>query len=164
MKYLTIFFVQIIFVFKPDLTDIRVMYRNAHNSQKDVLALYQKLESIVESDEKVLVAYKGASIAMLAKYEKGTKQKTEKFKRGVALVEYAIVEDPDNIEIRFIRLSVQQNSPKVLKYKSNIEVDKNFILSNYSNIRSSGLKNYLKHYILHSNNFTEEEKNVISHP
>ena len=101
---------------------------------------------------------------MTAKYAKGSKQKTQVFKDGVSWVELAIQEEPENIEIRFVRLSLQQNSPKILKYNKHLEDDKSFVLSNFNQIQSLELKSYIKDYILHSNNFTEEEKNVISQP
>lgn len=162
MKSLFIFVGFITILIKLDLAEIRLLYKEAHNSKQNVLALNKKLESVTKNDDKVLVAYKGSVIAMTAKYEKGSKLKTEVFKKGVSLVEFAVVEEPENIEIRFVRLSLQQNSPKILKYHKHLEEDKNFVLSNFHQIESLELKNYIKDYILHSNNFTEEEKNVIS--
>lgn len=146
----------------PELNDIRELYKVAHLSENNALVLKEKLSLIDKKNNKILVAYKGATIAILAKYMKGTKQKTEEFKKGTSLVEFAIQQEPENIEIRFVRLSIQQNSPKILKYSKKIDEDKNFILSNFNNLKSRELKSYLKDYILSSNNFTEEEKNVIS--
>jgi len=98
------------------------------------------------------------------RFEKGVKQKSIVFKNGVLLVEDALKNEPNNIEIRFIRLTIQQNSPKILKYKSHITEDKDFILSHYEKIESNKLKNYIRDYILNSNNFTESEKRVTSQP
>ena len=49
-------------------------------------------------------------------------------------------------------------------YNKNIEEDKSYVLNNYPGITSDELRSYIKDYILHSNNFSEEEKNVISQP
>lgn len=164
MKPIILFLSLSVFLIKLDINEVRQLYKQSVGSKENTYILFEKLKSITKNDSNVLVAYKGAATAMTGKYEKGVKEKTTVFKSGVSLVEYAIEQEPDNIEIRFVRLSIQQNSPKFLKYKVHLEEDKKFVLTNYKNIQSVELKNYLKDYILHSNNFTDEEKNVISHP
>lgn len=164
MKIVITFLSFLVLSFAFDLVEIRQLYKEANSSKQNAMALNKKLESITKKDDKVLVAYKGSVIAMTAKYQKGSKQKIQVFKDGVSWVELAIQEEPENLEIRFVRLSLQQNSPKILKYNKSLEKDKNFVLSNFNQIQSPELKKYIKDYILHSNNFTEEEKNVISQP
>ena len=145
-----------------DINEIRTLYKQTDGSKENTITLYNKLQSVTAKDGNVLTAYKGASISMKARFEKGAKTKSKVFKEGITLVEMAIKNEPNNIEIRFVRLTIQQNAPKILKYKKNIDEDKEFILSNYNKITSSKLKKYLSDYILNSNHFTEEEKNVIS--
>ena len=164
MRISIFLFVFLSFVISAEITEIRELYKMADLSEDNAVQLELKLQEVTKSDDKVLVAYKGAVNAMLAKYEKGVKNKKERFKNGVALLEYAAQEDVNNIEIIFVRLSVQQNSPKFLNYNKNIEVDKSYLLNNYPGIASEELRSYIKEYILHSNNFSEEEKNVISQP
>ena len=147
-----------------NLEDIRILYKKSDGSKENTILLFNKLEAVKTSDGNVLMAYKGASIAMKGRFEKGVKQKSIVFKNGVLLVEDALKNEPNNIEIRFIRLTIQQNSPKILKYKSHITEDKDFILSHYEKIESNKLKNYIRDYILNSNNFTESEKRVTSQP
>jgi len=147
-----------------NIAEVRQLYKDADLSEQNAIVLLEKLETITKSDDKVLVAYKGAVTSITSKYEKGAKLKKGVFKNGVSLVEYAVLSDSENIEIRFVRLSVQQNSPKFLKYNKEIEEDKKYILNNFDRISSIELKSYIGDYILHSNNFTEEEKNVISQP
>ena len=147
-----------------DIEEIRALYKQTDGSKENTIVLFNKLQSISEKDGNVLLAYKGASIAMKGRFEKGAKQKTTIFKEGISLVEAALLKEPKNMEIRFIRLSIQQNSPKVLKYKKNIDEDKDFVLSNYESIKTNTLRNYIRDYILNSNNFTDEEKRVTAQP
>lgn len=149
--------------FNPDVSEVRNLYKQAVLSESAARSLFDNLTAVSKDDDKVLVSYKGALTAITAKYEKEIKRKKELFKNGVSLIEYAIEEDPDNIEIRFVRLSVQQNIPKFLKYKMNIEEDKTFILERLNGLDNKDLKAYIQEYILYSKNFTDEEKNVISH-
>lgn len=164
MKFLIVLISYLILTADVNIAEVRQLYKQADLSEQNAVVLLEKLESISKTDDKVLVAYKGAVTSMSAKYEKGAKLKKGVFKNGVSLVEYAVSSDSENIEIRFVRLSVQQNSPKFLNYNKEIEEDKKYILNNINQISSIELKSYIKDYILHSNNFTEEEKNVISQP
>ncbi len=49
--------------------------------------------------------------------------------------------EPENIEIRFIRLSVQKYAPSFLGYNKNIKEDLSFIQKNRQEIKSQILLN-----------------------
>ncbi len=144
-----------------DLNTIRVAYKEAAHDKTKVEVFHKKLSQVTKKDRIELVAYKGAVIALVAKKSKSLKRKKEGFIEGISLVEYAIEKAPYNIESRFIRLGIQENTPRLLKYKSNIDEDKHFILKQFTNIKSSSLKNHIKDYISQSKVFTDEEKSVI---
>ncbi len=57
---------------------------------------------------------------------------------------------PDNIEIRFIRLSVQKNAPSFLGYNKNIKEDQLFIENNRREIRSPVLLKNIDKLLKHS--------------
>ncbi len=138
------------------------MYKEAPNSKEITLQLVKELETIKKTDAAVLVAYKAASLTLLAKNSKGVKSKKAYFKEGVTLLEFIISENPKNIELRFIRLTIQEKTPKFLKYKANISEDKSFIYNQLKNVKNSNLRAYIKGYVLQSKLFSIEEKNVIS--
>ena len=144
-----------------DLNTIRIAYKEAAQDKTKVESFYNSVSPVTKKDRIELVAYKGAAIALQAKHSKSLKRKKEGFVKGVSLVEYAIEKAPHNIETRFIRLGIQENTPKLLKYKGNIEEDKHFILKQFIHIKSSSLKNHIKDYISQSKVFTDEEKSVI---
>ncbi|MFD2542758.1 hypothetical protein ACFSSB_10555 [Lacinutrix gracilariae] len=144
-----------------DLNSIRDAYKDAAQDKTKTEAFYNALKKVTKKNKVELVAYKGAAIALVSKQAITLKEKKEGFIEGVTLVEYAITKAPNNIEVRFIRLGIQENTPKLLKYKDNIEKDKLFILKQYKNISSSHLKNHIKDYILQSKAFTDEEKTLI---
>ncbi|MFD2822401.1 hypothetical protein ACFS5M_01890 [Lacinutrix iliipiscaria] len=140
---------------------VRDAYKVAANDKTKVESFHKLLSKVNKEDNAVLIAYKGASIALLAKHAKTIKEKKEGFIEGVSFIEYAIEKSPDIIEVRFVRLSIQENSPKLLKYKSNLEEDKQFLLAQFKNIKFPHLKNHIKDYISQSKVFTDEEKSVI---
>lgn len=144
----------------PEISEIRKLYPNASNYQTATLELNSKLSDVTYESNKTLVAYKGASIAMSAKFAKKIKDKINDLKEGAKYIEYAIVSEPKNIEIRLIRLSIQENVPKIANYYKNKKEDATFIIVHYKE-QPISLKEYLKSFILQSKSFTEQEKQTL---
>lgn len=141
-----------------DLKEIRSQYPSAVKSAEITAKLEEKLTDVNSSNKVVLLAYKGAVSTLKAKFAKTKKEKKEYFKEGTSWIESAIRAEPSNIEIRYIRMSVQEKSPKFLGYHKNLEEDKAFVLKNYNSISSTELKNVIKDFVLKSENFSETEK------
>ncbi|MCF6306408.1 MAG: hypothetical protein L3J09_00475 [Flavobacteriaceae bacterium] len=149
------------FLLSPSLTKVRKDYVVAVSNKEQAIKLNKELIKVNKTDSKVLVAYKGAVLTLMARFAKGIKEKKEFFKEGTALIEYAVLENPDNIEIRVVRLGVQENSPKVVGYRKNKEEDKQFIIDHYNEVSSKELKDYIKGFVLQSKSFSEEEKSFF---
>lgn len=145
----------------PEIADIRKMYSSVVISESNAKEFASKLSDVNKEDNKTLVAYKGASIVILSKYKKEISDKSKNFKEGAKMVEFAVTSDPNNIEIRLIRLSIQEKSPKILKYNGNMKEDKNFLLDHYKE-QSGALKPYIKNFILQSKSFSLTEKQTIN--
>ncbi len=162
MKYLLFFALFVSgFLNAQDLNEIRQQYPISVESAEITSKLNGELSDITKSSKPELQVYKGAVLTLMAKFVKSKKEKKQYFKDGVALIENAINASPKNIELRYIRLSVQENSPRFLGYQENIEADKLFILENYASISSKEVKSVLHDFILKSKNFSETEKSVI---
>jgi hypothetical protein len=141
-----------------DLDNVRSSYKEAASNAVKVIPFNNMLQEVTKDDRVELIAYKGSGIALKGRFSKKIKDKRTFFIEGVSFVEYAIKKAPNNIELRFIRLGIQENTPKILKYKGNITEDKLYILSHFRQITSSKLKKHIKEYIIQSKVFTVEEK------
>lgn len=161
MKIIASFFFLLLFSVNTNIEEIRKLYVKAYDSEVNSKEFAKKLESISSDNDVVLVAYKGASMAMVSKYEKKAGQKIKAFKEGAKLIESSIASQPENIELRMIRLSVQESVPKIVKYHKNITEDKSFVLENYTT-QSATLREYLKNFILQSKSFSKEEKKSVN--
>lgn len=64
---------------------------------------------------------------------KNTSKKIELFKEGKIVLEKNIQQSPGNLEWRFIRLTIQENAPPIVRYKDNLNEDQTFIYKNYKN-------------------------------
>ncbi|MGH1336527.1 MAG: hypothetical protein ACRBFS_10395 [Aureispira sp.] len=110
-------------------------------------ALYQ-LEQQKQSS--TTVAYTGGLKMKKSSYVKGIAKKLSVFKEGRELLEQAITRYPKNAEFRFIRLTIQENAPKVLKYNKNTTDDKKAIIAGYKKMDSK-TRAYIMDYARHSN-------------
>ncbi|MBC7844923.1 MAG: hypothetical protein H7Y10_00345 [Flavobacterium sp.] len=145
----------------PEISEIRKLYATVIISESNAKEFASKLSDITKEDNKTLVAYKGASIAIMARFKKAISDKSKSFKEGAKLVEFAVTSEPNNIEMRLIRLSIQEKAPKIVNYNKNKKEDKDFLLNHYKE-QSGNLKAYIKNFILQSKSFSTAEKQTIN--
>lgn len=86
------------------------------------------------------LAYLGGLQAIWAKHVFNPIDKLGTFKKGKKNIEQAISLEPNNIELRFIRLSIQKNIPSFLGYKSNIKEDTILIMEHREKTNSEILR------------------------
>lgn len=89
-----------------------------------------------ESSNSTNKAYKGALLMKKSGFMKSAAKKIEVFKDGHKMLEAAIKKYPENTEYRFIRLTIQEHAPKILKYNKNLEEDKALVVKGYGNMAS----------------------------
>lgn len=93
------------------------------------------------------LAFEGALMMKKAGLLSKPKEKLHTFKAGRQKLEAAILNDPDNIEYRFLRLMIQENAPKIVKYKNDIENDNRLIRNSFkklSPVIQQAIKDYSK--------------------
>lgn len=149
MKLIMFFFVLSL---SGNLTEIRNLYSNVSSSkekQQDFITYMQK----VDAKQPVFQAYKGAVLILQSKNTTVKNDRKQLFVNGAGLIDKSVNKEPENIEIRLIRLSIQENIPKALKYNSNIQEDVTFINKNLNHIKDSELKSYIQQYVKQSKSF-----------
>ena len=117
------------------------------NSVEKLDKMIQQLEK--EKKTSLNLAYKGALIAKKAAFKKKVADKINLFKSGVTLLETEISKFPKEVEYRFLRLTIQENCPKILKYNKNIEEDIDVITKGYPHLNKP-LKKIILDYTKHS--------------
>lgn len=121
-----------------DLEFIRNNYDKAVKDEKVCKTLIDELSKI--SGSSIFQGYLGAFETIWANHAIMPTAKISTFNKGKKNIEAAINADPNNIELRYIRLSIQKNCPSFLGYNNNIEADRIFIKSNFQKITSASLK------------------------
>lgn len=87
----------------------------------------------------VLLGYLGGFQTVWANHVFNPVSKLNTFNEGKRNIEKAIKSDPNSLELRFVRLSVQKNAPSFLGYSSEIEEDERFIKKYKNTIHSTEL-------------------------
>lgn len=106
--------------------------------------------------------YTAAMVLMKSRYKKGPFSKLKFFKQGKKILDDDINENPEIIEIRYIRFLMQKQIPKFLGYNKNIEEDFNVISKKLleSNLNKN-LKIKMLDTMLLVNGLSEINKNKI---
>ena len=113
----------------------------------------------------LLIAYKGAASAAAPECVSNPSAKISWFRKGKALLDEAIVSDPANFEIRFLRFATQDKSPGFLGYNDNLNEDKNFLIKNLSNgrslIKDDKVFSMITGFLAKSRNLNHLEKKIV---
>jgi hypothetical protein len=131
-----------------NLSEIRELYKSAPLVKEDAKKLDQLMLGVnADSAAPVLICYKGASKMIDAKYSLNPIVKFEDFNKGKDLINRAISRDTLNLEMRFIRYSIQSNLPGFLGYHDDLNSDKHFLLINIGNTKDTQLKEMILTYL-----------------
>lgn len=139
---------------------LRRAYQQVNTDSASCSKLYKKISTSTDSDN-IIVAYRGAITASMANFSTDKKEKLNLFNSGKKLLEQSITTDSSNVETRFLRFTIQSNSPKALNYNKQIKTDKAFILKNYSTITNLAIKRMITSFAQQSKAFTETEKQKL---
>lgn len=145
-----------------DISQVRLQYKEASTNAEKTKQLYEDLGSITKESDVLLIAYKGAATTLMAKYAKTIKEKKAFFREGVGYIEYAVEQAPNNVEIRYLRLSVKENAPRITGYKRHMDKDKTYILEHLVEVENQESKKYIKGYVSQSDVFDADEKRTVS--
>ncbi|PIF44147.1 hypothetical protein CLU96_1077 [Chryseobacterium sp. 52] len=157
MKLFLTFISAFIFFFQTDLEALRNSYAKANLSNANTEAFID-LAGKQSGSDAVTSGYKAAAQIMEAKIAK--KNRKALVKTGATSLESIIKSNPNTIELRLIRLSVQENIPKIVGYRGSIKDDKAFLINNYSK-QNTTLKSYVKKFAMQSKSFTEAERATL---
>lgn len=131
-----------------DLNKIRGLYHSAAEIKQDAAQLNQLLLQVDSgSAVPVLICYKGANEMIQAKYSLNPVVKLNKFNKGKELIKKAFNRDTLNLEIRFIRYSIQSNLPAFLGYHDDLSKDQQFLLDNTRDNKDPRLKEMIFNYL-----------------
>lgn len=131
-----------VFYRTDSLDSIRTDYAKAA-SEKELCA--RMIDELVDADSHAAVnmAYLGGLQTVWANHLLSPINKLNTFRKGKKNIEQAIKQEPDNAELRYIRLSVQRHAPAFLAYRAHIGEDTAFLRKNRLRIGSPVVREYV---------------------
>lgn len=132
MKALFLLLIPVVFGFSSLEFDKARFYQSLKS--ESIEEIQEEIEKLENEKTGNMDAYKGTLFIKMSKYLTAPKDKLTSFNRGKALLESAIQSYPKNIEYRFLRLTIQENCPKMLNYNQNIKEDTEMVLQNFDKV------------------------------
>ncbi|MFM9944190.1 MAG: hypothetical protein ACKVQB_03060 [Bacteroidia bacterium] len=147
-----------IYAVTPSANEVRQLYQKAVTEEVSCNKIISILRNYNENNNPLLAGYKACAIMMMANHVINPYTKLSNFKKGKNLLEKCIVADSKNIELRFLRFSIQTKAPSFLGYTSAINKDKLFLINSVSSTTDSKLKELIVLFLKNSENLSEAEK------
>lgn len=145
--------------------DVERLRRNYPLATRDENICKTEIEQIknVKPTGALDMAYHGVYHMLWAKYLSAPLSKLNSFKTGKKLMETALKKRYGDPEIHFLRLTIQQHAPGILKYNKNIQEDIAQITKRWDTITSIPLKEQIKEFLVSNKllNHTELKKLAI---
>jgi hypothetical protein len=146
------------------VSELRNQYWEASKEEAAAKRFHKKM-SAYQEDDPVVLAYKAASEAVMAKHVWNPYSKLKQLKMANAIFEEAVALDKDNPEIRFLRFTVEHYVPRYLNLSPHVQEDKKMIISSLqahpnSNL-SEPLARTMRDFMLTKDHCTAEEKKLL---
>jgi hypothetical protein len=106
-------------------------------SSGDIAAVANEISIVEATSLTNKEGYKGALLMKKAGFPANAHKKLKLFKEGRIKLESALLADNENTEFHFLRLAIEENAPKIVKYHDDIETDKLIIQKNFKNLSPS---------------------------
>ena len=147
-----------------NVSQLRLQYLQASKEEAVALQFHKKMSAYNDNDP-LLLAYKAASEAVMAKYVWNPYSKLKQVKTANAIFENAVALDRDNAEIRFLRFTLQHYVPRYLNQSGQVEEDKDMIIKSLKAFPNSGMSKPLartiRDFMLTKDHCTEAEKKIL---
>ncbi len=141
MKFIALTLILNLSVSNQEITVIRELYLLAYISESNCNNFGEQLVSNKEKSS-IFKGYLGCFYFIKSKFANNPIDRFFYFKKGRSILEAAISEDPESVELIFLRYSIQKNLPRFLLY-NNIEKDLIFVNENLPKISDQKKKKFI---------------------
>ncbi len=126
------------------LSSIRFHFEHINKSEEHVV----KLKTLLRADSKLSAAllqgYLASCLMAEASYLSNPFSKIKHFNKGKELLEMAIQSYPNQIELHYIRYTIQKNVPSILNYNAALDKDKVFLIEHAASLKKEDVELYQK--------------------
>ena len=129
------------------LANVRLNIGEVFKTDTVCMKMYETFEKTDISGSNLLLGYKGAVEMGVGRHHPNVFKKMGFFNDGKKKLEQSIENDPKNLELRFLRLTIQTNLPSFLGYGDKKEIDKAFVLAELEKAHSEDFKKRVRGFI-----------------
>lgn len=140
------------------LSEVRMLFQKSATEQASCKKMIDILKPYNETNNISLAGYKACAKMMMAKYAINPINKLANFSQGKKLLEKCIAINKENVELRFLRFTIQCNAPIFLGYNTCIKQDKLFLINSIAIIKDEQLKLLISSYLTTKNELTTNPK------
>ncbi|MBI35146.1 MAG: hypothetical protein CMP67_07270 [Flavobacteriales bacterium] len=119
-----------------DLYKVRELYFKVSLEEEELETFENYLNKKIKTSNPEIEGYKCVLWFLKAKEYYNPYKKYEAFSEGKKQLELLITKNPNSIELRFLRLTIQDNLPGFLGYDDNITEDNKFIKKNIKSLKN----------------------------
>lgn len=128
--------------------DIRLLFHQATNNEEICTKLINTLNPYNEDNNPLYLGYRGGAVMLMAKHAFNPFSKLSYFKKGKSLLERAIKAEDTNVELRFLRYTIQTSVPGFLNYSGDLKTDRQFLKKSLTDVKDLELKKIISSYLL----------------
>ncbi|CAN5914043.1 hypothetical protein BH24BAC1_BH24BAC1_31150 [soil metagenome] len=144
--------------------ELRQALKKAQNDAQAGDRFVRQMEGYKGQDP-VLLGYKAAAQAIQAKYVRNPVRKLRSIRQSAATFEQAVGLNPSEPELRFLRYSVESNTPGMLNLSAHTAQDKAFLIRSLQQHPRSGLDDetysIVREFLLMGEELTERERVAV---
>ena len=129
-----------------DISKARILFIAAVEHEDKAVELL-KLTEKADKQDAVLLGYRGIAKTLLGKHAFNPVNKFSYFNKGKKILEDALALSPENVELRYLRLTLQENVPSLLGYSDRITEDRAFIKAKLPGLADPQLKKMITDYL-----------------
>ncbi|MEO8086775.1 MAG: hypothetical protein ABI763_08150 [Bacteroidota bacterium] len=145
----------------PAISGVRNLYKASAIEEDSCRKLIGILTAYNETNNPLLTGYRACATMMMAGYVINPLSKLSKFNEGKNVLEKCIEASAENIELRFLRFSMQCKAPSFLGYNASLQADKYLLLQAVSSIPDLQLKEMILSFFKNSDCLNDSEKQII---
>jgi hypothetical protein len=146
------------------LPELRQLLVQAKSNEKAGDRFVEKMADYNQQDP-VLLGYKAASQAIEAKYSGNPFRKLKRIRQSSKTFEQAVQLNSSLPELRFLRFTVESNTPRFLNLSQHVAEDKAFLINSLQQHPGSGLDEetfqIVRDFLLRSDRLSEQERNLV---
>lgn len=146
-----------------EISEIRTYYEQASENveMRNILDHFLNNEADLKND--LLLAYKAAMQGIKANHSRSPFDKLNYLKKALYDFKKAVQINPENIEIRFLRFTIEHNIPSILGMDGDIESDKKKIIAGIENANlEEALKKKIIKYLIKSGRCSKKEIEILN--